>query len=51
VKSIAWAILLATAFAMGEYREVNGDDIGQIGKFYGPLIVFLALFFLMSLVP
>ncbi len=49
MKSIAWAILLATAFSWAEYREIYGKI--EPDSVYGALIVTLFLGFLASLVP
>jgi hypothetical protein len=51
MKSIAWAILLATAVSWAEYREIHCADDQKQANLFGPLIISMFVFFVISLVP
>jgi hypothetical protein len=52
VKSIAWAILLATVYSWAEYRNISGHQVAAENvAFYAYTMLALIGGFLMSLVP
>lgn len=51
MKSIAWAILLATAFSWAEYREIHCSDDMKQGKAFAIAVMILFACFIISLVP